>query len=320
MFHLVHARSRGVRRAHHALAALAVSLFASLALSASAHAVWTPSPDTTWQWQIVGEVREPFLPVDMYDIDLQDAVPAATTITVPGFGTVRYPAGENAGVIDRLHAAGKTVICYLDSGAWERYRPDAALFPGTPGWKSGDPASDVILRNTGWAGENWLDIRPAQWSKFAPIIWARFDLAAQIGCDGVEPDQNNPFGNNPGPRITKADQKAWYLEVARQAHARNLSVGMKNGVETTDAQTAAAFDWNLNEECLYYEECDTLSPFVDAGKAVFLTEYTDDWAQDNPAYADPVTLAAHVCPQAQAEGFSTLVKNLEPDELFVHCW
>lgn len=319
MSHLVPARSHRARRA---LVALTLSLLASLALAASAHAedVWTPRPDTTWQWQIVGEVEEPFLPVDMYDIDLQDAVPTATQIDVPGFGSVRWPVGDNAGVIDRLHAAGKVVICYLDSGAWERYRPDASLFPGKPGWKSGDPTSDVILRNTGWEGENWLDIRPAQWSKFAPLIWARFDLAKQIGCDGVEPDQNNPFGNNPGPKITKADQKAWYLEVARQAHARGLSVGMKNGVETTDAQTAAAFDWNLNEECIYYEECDTLDPFLDAGKAVFNTEYTVDWEQDDPRFADPVTLGNHVCPQARAAGLSTLVKVWVPDELFVHCW
>lgn len=317
MLNLVHT---GPRRARRALAALTVALFGSLTLAASAHAVWTPSPQTTWQWQIVGEIREPFLPVDMYDIDLQDAVPTATTINVPGFGTVRWPAGENAGVIDRLHAAGKKVICYLDSGAWEKYRPDASLFPGTPGWRSGDPTSDVILRNTGWTGENWLDIRPFQWSKFAPIIWARFDLAAQIGCDGVEPDQNNPYGNNPGPKITKADQKAWYLEVARQAHARNLSVGMKNGVETTDAQTAAAFDWNLNEECLYYEECETLDPFRDAGKAVFHTEYTYDWESDNPIYSNPTTLAGHVCPQARAAGLSTLIKDYEPDALFVPCW
>lgn len=307
-------------RACRALALPAAALVGSLALAAGAHAAWTPSPGTTWQWQIVDPVTEPFLPVDMYDIDLQDAVPAATTVDVPGFGSVRWPAGDNAGVIDRLHAAGKTVICYLDTGAWERYRPDAALFPGTPGWKAGDPLTDVILRNTGWAGENWLDIRPAQWSRFAPIMWARLDLAAQIGCDGVEPDQNNPVGNNPGPQITLADEQAWYLEVARQAHARDLSVGMKNGVEVTDAETAAAFDWNLNEECFFYRECGTLQPFTAAGKAVFTTEYTEDWQRRDPAYADPIVLAAHICPKARAEGFSTLIKDVEPDTLYVPCW
>jgi len=49
----------------------------------------------------------------MYDIDLFDA----------------QPGQLNAGVIGRLHTKGVKVVCYLDSGAWESYRPDAAQFP-----------------------------------------------------------------------------------------------------------------------------------------------------------------------------------------------
>jgi hypothetical protein len=119
---------------------------------------------------------------------------------VAGFGSVTWPKGANAGIVDRLHAAGKIAICYLDTGAWESYEPDAKLFPGKPGWSSGDPATDVIGNSSGWDNEYWLDIRPAQRSRFASIMWARFDLAKAIGCDGVEPDENNPIGNNPGPR------------------------------------------------------------------------------------------------------------------------
>jgi len=36
------------------------------------------------------------------------------------------------------------------------------------------------------------------------------------------------------------------------------------------------FDWALNEECLSYDECDLLKPFLEAGKAVFHVEYVDD--------------------------------------------
>ena len=63
-------------------------------------------------------------------------------------------------------------------------------------------------------------------------------LAVSLGCDGIEPDQNNPVGNNPGFPITYADEKAWYLEIARQAHALGLSVGMKNGIEIVDSEEA----------------------------------------------------------------------------------
>jgi hypothetical protein len=235
----------------------------SAAVVAATTALWTPpkDPNFRWQWQITGKVNTSVSPASMFDIDLQDAVPSTQTVTSP-LGTSTWAAGENAGVIPALHAQGKIVICYLSTGAWENWRPDASLFPA-----SSKKNSD------GWPGEKWLDIRPAAWASWTSIMWARMDLAARIGCDGVEPDQNNPIGNNPGYTVTTSIQKAWYLEVARQAHLRGLSVGMKNGVETTDADTAAAFDWNLNEECNQYSECDTLKPFLDAGKLVLNAEY-----------------------------------------------
>jgi hypothetical protein len=74
--------------------------------------VWRPAPGTTWQWQITERVDET-VPAQMFDVDLFDA-----------------RDGEiNAGVIGRLHAKGAVVVCYMDSGAWESYRPDASKFP-----------------------------------------------------------------------------------------------------------------------------------------------------------------------------------------------
>jgi hypothetical protein len=250
--------------------------------------IWRPQPGTSWQWQITGTV-DTSLPVEMYDIDLFDAQPQATTYDVAGFGRVTVPRGDNAGVIDRLHASGKVVVCYLDTGAWEDYRPDAALFPTT-----------VRGNTTGWSGERWLDIRRAAWPSFEPLIAARLDLARRSGCDGVEPDQNNPWGNQPGFTISLADQKTWYLEVAQLAHDRGLSVGQKNGIETTDADTVAAFDWNLNEECRMYSECQVLDQFVAAGKAVFHVEYVDEG----------MTVDAF-CPQDRLDRFDGLLKRLD---------
>ncbi len=267
---------------------------------------WRPKPGTTWQWQITGDVRAPFHQVDMYDIDLEDAVPSARTRKIPGYGAVRWPTGQNAGVVDQLHDAGIIVICYLDTGAYESYRPDAHLFP-----------KDVIGNSSGWENENWLDLRRTSWHKFAPIMWSRLRLAAEIGCDGVEPDENNPLGNDPGFPIAAADEKAWYLEVARQAHRLGLSVGMKNGLEVTDEDTVAAFDWALNEECFYYDECDKQAAFVTAGKALFQTEYVSDWKSKG---ADTLPkVADKVCDDARKRQFSTLVKGTVPDNSFVAC-
>jgi len=215
----------------------------------------------------------------MYDVDLFDA----------------RPGEENGGIVGRLHAKGVVVVCYLDTGAWENYRPDKAEFP-----------AEVIGNSTGWNGERWLDIRKAAWPKFAPIMWRRLDLAKSLGCDAVEPDQNNPVGNNPGFPITLADQKTWYLEVARQAHLRGLSVGMKNGIETVDADTVAAFDWALNEECFQYDECDLMKPFVNAGKAVFQVEYK--------------LTTATFCADANRLRFSSMRKRLDLDAWRESCW
>lgn len=240
--------------------------------------VWRPAPGTTWQWQITGTVNER-VPAQMFDVDLFDA----------------RPGQQNGGIVKRLQRRGKVVICYLDTGAWESYRPDAGTFPRS-----------VIGNSTGWEGERWLDIRRGSWPKFAPILWRRLDLARRLGCDGVEPDQNNPLGNDPGFPITRKDQKAWYLEVARQAHRRGLSVGMKNGIESIDRDTVAAFDWALNEECFQYRECNVLTPFVRAGKAVFQVEYL------LPTIA--------FCRKASRLGFSSMRKRLLLDAWREKCW
>lgn len=268
--------------------------------------VWQPAPRTSWQWQIVGSIPSPVERVQMYDIDLQDAVPSARVIRVRGFGPVRWPRGDNATAIADLHTVGMTVVCYLDTGAWERYRPDADLFPRR-----------VLGTNTGWVGERWLDIRPRSTRSFARIMWARLRLAKQIGCDGVEPDQNNPWGNRPGFPITRAQEKTWYLRVARRAHRLGLSVGMKNGVEVIDADTVAAFDWALNEDCFFYHECGRMQPFIDAGKAVFQAEYVSEWRRHG---IDTVAgVKAEVCPRAVDRQFSTLVKRKVPDSSYVAC-
>jgi len=135
---------------------------------------------------------------------------------------------------------------------------------------------------------------------------SRMKLAAASGCDGIEPDQNNPVGNNPGFPITYADEKAWYLEVAKLAHALGLSVGMKNGIEIIDSDLVNAFDWALNEQCFQFHECDSLRQFVAAGKAVFQVEY-----QGEPS---------SFCPEARRLGFSSMKKRPLLDAWRVTCW
>jgi Glycoside-hydrolase family GH114 len=243
---------------------------------------WQPHPraHADWDWQIT-EPYDVSASRSMYDLDLFDLAVESSYLLAPSGETIAVEAGPLAGTIDELHARGTIVICYLDSGAYEAYRPDAVLFPGhhpvaadIPDGAPPEPGS-VIGWNTGWEDERWLDIRADHREAFAEIIWARLDLAVRLGCDGVEPDQNNPLDNDPGFPITLDDQLSWYREVAEAAHARGLSVGMKNGHDQPGAVAALVddFDWALPEECAEYQECDVLAGFVDAGKAVFAVDY-----------------------------------------------
>ena len=228
--------------------------------------IWQPAPGTTWQWQLQGEIDTSY-DVAMYDIDLFDSPQS---------------------LIDELQGDGRAVICYFSAGSWENWRPDAADFPAA-----------VKGRNNGWAGEKWLDIR--RLDILGPIMAARLDLAAAKGCDGVEPDNIDGYTNNTGFPLKYAHQLAYNRWLADEAHARGLSIGLKNDLDQI-GDLLPYFDWALNEQCFQYDECELLDPFVAAGKAVFGVEY-----RGNPAT---------FCPALNARGFSWLKLPLELDGSF----
>lgn len=220
---------------------------------------WRPGPGTTWQWQLVGRIDDSY-DVAMYDVDL--------------FEVPRRVIGD-------LQAGGRAVVCYFSAGAWEDWRPDAGAFP-----------EDVLGAENGWPGERWLDVR--RLDVLGPIMESRLDRAVRKGCDGVEPDNVDGFTNETGFPLTAADQEAFNRWLAAEAHARGLSVGLKNDLEQVEA-LVDDFDWALDEQCFEYEECEMLLPFIDDGKAVFGVEY---------ALAAP-----SFCPEARAMGLSWLRKH-----------
>lgn len=225
---------------------------------------WRPVPGTSWQWQLTGDPDLSY-EVEMYDLDLFDT---------------------SAESIAALHGDGRVVICYFSAGSLEDWRPDAADYPEAV---VGEPLE-------GWSGENWLDVRALD--VLAPLLEARLDLAVQKGCDGVEPDNVDGWTNETGFPLSGADQLRFNRWLAAAAHARGLSVGLKNDLDQILA-LVGHFDWALNEECFSYDECELLLPFVDAGKAVFGVEYELD--------------AEDFCPEANALDFDFLVMDLDLD-------
>ena len=237
---------------------------------------WKPPPGTTWQWQLDGDIDTSF-DVAVYDIDLFDAPES---------------------IIDTLHAQGRTVICYFSAGSREEGREDADQFTD----------DDYDKRLEDWPRERWLDVRSQNVRR---IMEQRLDLALAKDCDAVEPDNVDGFQNDSGFPLTAEDQLDYNRFLADAAHARGLSVGLKNALDLVP-ELEPEFDWALNEECLAYEECEALAPFLAAGKAVFHVEYVDDSA-DGPA------LQAEVCDDPSIAGFSTLIKTYDLEAWRLTC-
>jgi len=190
-------------------------------------------------------------------------------------------------VIEALHARGARVICYLSAGSWEEWRPDADDFP-----------PEVIGRAyTGWAGERWLDVR--QIDRLAPVLMARLELCRDKGFDAIEPDNLDGYDNDTGFAITAGDQLAFNRWLAEQAHALGLSIGLKNDPEQA-AELVEDFDWALTEDCFDQGWCSAMQPFLDAGKAVFVAEYSDTGVDFEAA-----------CQALVPAGFSPILKDRE---------
>lgn len=238
------------------------------------HASWLPDLDDRLQVQYADYPPDLSIDAQIYAVDLFETPQAS---------------------IDQLHAAGKKVICYLNTGSWEEYRPDAADFQ-----------AEIIGKDyEGWAGEKWLDI--SRYERFAVILEKRFDLARQKGCDGIDADNMQNYSEDTGFAISAQDQLTYNRWLSEQAHKRGMAIGLKNDPEQA-VKLLAWFDWALIEDCSLYGWCGDLLPFVDAGKTVFQLEYTDTY-----------TSTTQFCRGAQAHRFSGLLKNRELDGWVQFC-
>ncbi len=234
---------------------------------------YQPSVLTNWQWQLEGELNSDY-EVEVYDIDLFDS---------------------SIATIQQLQSDNHKIICYFSAGSYENWRDDAQDFNATEYGHTLD----------GWEGERWLDIRSANVHR---IMVARLDLAVSKGCDGIEPDNVDGYSNTTGFSLTANDQLAYNRYLANQAHQRGLSIGLKNDLEQI-SQLVEYFDFAVNEQCFEYEECEALSPFIDASKAVFNAEYAD-------RYVTNTTIRNSMCIEAINLQLSSLIMPLDLDDSY----
>ncbi len=251
---------------------------------------WQPKgfEHLSWQWQLTTPV-DTSLNVDMYDVDLFDT--SETTIRT-------------------LKNSGKKVICYISAGSIEygSARPDQQDL---------EDITPSVIGHTmeNWSSEKWLNINNSQ---VREVMARRMDLALNKGCDGIEPDNINAWevdatndGYKTGFNITEQQQIDYNTWLADQAHARGLSIGLKNDIGL-DSQSSSHllklvdyFDWALNEQCYEYNECDIYRVFDNADKAVFGVEYNMEPNQ--------------FCEDANTHGRYWMQKNLNLDQWRFAC-
>lgn len=221
---------------------------------------WQPRPRTTWQWQLTGEI---------------DAGVDAEVFDVDGFEV-------SAATVAALHAKGRKVICYLDIGAVESYRPDAHAF-----------RDQVIGRGVdGWPQERYLDIRRID--LIGPTLRRRFEMCRDKGFDGIEGDLVDAYANPSGFAIDADDEERFIRWFARETHALGLAVGLKN-VPDLVGRLVGAVDFAVVEDCYHEGVCDAYRPFVEQGKAVFDAEYLEK--------------PADFCEPTRAAGISAIAKQ-----------
>ena len=156
----------------------------------------------------------------------------------------------------------KKVVCYMEVGAAENYRPDYSSFPAATRGKS----------VSGWAGERYIDIRDPT---VVAIIKTKIKMCADKGFDAIEPDLDESYGASTGFPLTKAIEESYMTMLADYAHSLGLAMFGKNPDDTGDSYAADmvnVFDAILTEQCNQYGTCSALDAYT-GKKAVFNAEY-----------------------------------------------
>lgn len=202
---------------------------------------WIPGTNQTYQIQYDGKLNLS-VAADIYDVDMFDT-PAA--------------------VVTKLHEMHRRVMCYVDAGTWESWRPDADAFP-----------KSVLGEKDGhWKGERWLDIR--QTKILEPIMSHRLDICRRKGFDGVDPDNLDGYQNDTGFPLTYRDQITYDTWIASAAHARGLTADQK-GDNGQVKDLVKVFDFAVVEQCYTQGWCKQFDVYTGSNRLVVDVEYYHD--------------------------------------------
>ncbi|KAF2204631.1 hypothetical protein GQ43DRAFT_364214 [Delitschia confertaspora ATCC 74209] len=210
---------------------------------------------------------------------------------------------NEAAVIAGLKAQGKIVICYFSAGTWEDWREDAKEFP--------DSDKGKVLPE--WPNEKW--IRTSS-TKVRDIMSKRIKLAADKGCDAIDPDNTGRYANltqqnDNGLNLKSTDLVDYMTFLAKTAAGYGMKTGLKNSLDIIPA-VSSIMDFAVNEQCASLNECTAYASFLASNKPVFHIEYPSKFpVTDQDRRID--------CNSAGVEGMSTVMKNLTLSGYTYYC-
>ncbi len=223
----------------------------------------------------------------------QITYPRAERTSKTVFPMVETVALLSESVIQSLQAQNRQVLCHFSAGSHKAGREDSSLFALEDMGNAVDTS----------AAEHWLDIRS---NRVQDIIKSRLDTALGKGCDGVVPARLDAYAHDTGFEISAEQQLIYNRLIASEAHNRGLMVGLKNNLGQVK-ELVGDFDFAVNEQCFEVAECDLLTPFIVADKAVFNVEYL-------PLYQTDDSARTALCEDANDRKISTLVLSQELDD------
>lgn len=270
---------------------------------------WPPNLNSTWQVQLFLDQQNPIntsIQADIYDIEI-DAPQA---------------------VINELKARGHKVICYLNAGTAESFRPSTQnVFGGNLAsdtallekWRSHGVLGNVYgerFSNEFWMNPNNVFVRTYVQSLLNKCKNKGFDGVSFDNLDGFSFDKWNPEPEQTGFSISADEQLAYNLWLADEAHKRGLYAGLKNTAEIAEP-LSQAFDWVFVESC-YSEKVRGWEPacenyarhFATKGKAIYLNEY--DWNMQTVADENNMTLQElrrQYCAWAEEDGIFLMFRE-----------
>ncbi|CAN9366391.1 unnamed protein product [Alternaria alternata] len=199
--------------------------------------------------------------------------------------------------IETLKAAGKIVICYFSAGTAEDWRDDYGSFA----------TADLGKVLPEWPNERWL--RTGSQSIRA-LMAKRIKLAADKGCDAIDPDNTDGYQNDNGLNLKNTDAIDYVRWMQQEAAKYDMRIGLKNSLDIL-SDVSPIVDFAVNEQCAQHGECQAYENFIALDKPVFHIEY--------PLPLNAQAMNGASCKGTGVAGLSTIMKDLQLNGMSYYC-